>query len=80
MAEIPNGTESIFHSSVIIFLFFIYTYIIDNISEYYILYFIFKCFLFQIMIDQEARFDKWVKKLYTLRQKAIADLTHSNVT
>ncbi|EFN65761.1 hypothetical protein EAG_12161 [Camponotus floridanus] len=33
-----------------------------------------------IMMDQEARFDKWVKKLYTLRQKAIADLVHTNVT
>lgn len=33
-----------------------------------------------IMLDQEARFDKWVKKLYTLRQKAILDLMHSNVT
>ncbi|XP_032674030.1 luc7-like protein 3 [Odontomachus brunneus] len=32
-----------------------------------------------IMIDQEARFEKWVKKLYTLRQKAIADLVHTNV-
>ncbi|XP_011647155.1 zinc finger Ran-binding domain-containing protein 2-like isoform X1 [Pogonomyrmex barbatus] len=32
-----------------------------------------------IMMDQEARFDKWVKKLYTLRQKAIADLVHTNV-
>ncbi|XP_053980349.1 zinc finger Ran-binding domain-containing protein 2-like [Hylaeus anthracinus] len=32
-----------------------------------------------IMLDQEARFDKWVKKLYTLRQKAIVDLIHSNV-
>ncbi|TGZ48746.1 uncharacterized protein [Temnothorax longispinosus] len=31
-----------------------------------------------IMMDQEARFDKWVKKLYTLRQKAIADLVHTN--
>ncbi|OAD62947.1 hypothetical protein WN48_07193 [Eufriesea mexicana] len=48
VAEVPCGSESIFHSS--------------------------------IMIDQEARFDKWVKKLYTLRQKAIADLIHSNVT
>lgn len=35
---------------------------------------------FQIMMDQEARFDKWVKKLYTLRQKAIADLVHTNAT
>lgn len=33
-----------------------------------------------IMADQEARFDRWVKKLYTLRQKAIADLAHSNIT
>lgn len=33
-----------------------------------------------IMMDQEARFDKWVKKLYTLRQKAIADLAHTNIT
>ncbi|XP_019698493.1 luc7-like protein 3 isoform X2 [Harpegnathos saltator] len=33
-----------------------------------------------ITLDQEARFEKWVKKLYTLRQKAIADLTHTNVT
>ncbi|XP_011693431.1 PREDICTED: serine/threonine-protein kinase fray2-like [Wasmannia auropunctata] len=32
-----------------------------------------------IIMDQEARFDKWVKKLYTLRQKAIADLAHTNV-
>lgn len=48
VAEIPCGSESIFHSS--------------------------------IMLDQEIRFDKWVKKLYTLRQKAIADLIHSNVT
>ncbi|KOC67603.1 hypothetical protein WH47_10378 [Habropoda laboriosa] len=48
VAEVPCGSESIFHSS--------------------------------IMIDQEARFDKWVKKLYTLRQKAIADLIHSNIT
>lgn len=32
-----------------------------------------------IMMDREARFDKWVKKLYTLRQKAIADLMHTNV-
>ncbi|CAK9831315.1 hypothetical protein ANTRET_LOCUS8336 [Anthophora retusa] len=48
VAEVPRGSESIFHSS--------------------------------IMIDQEARFDKWVKKLYTLRQKAIADLIHLNVT
>lgn len=32
------------------------------------------------MMDQEARFDKWVKKLYTLRQKAIGDLVHANVT
>ncbi|XP_076231341.1 uncharacterized protein LOC143177348 [Calliopsis andreniformis] len=47
VADTPSGTESIFHSS--------------------------------IMMDQEARFDKWVKKLYTLRQKAIADLLHSNV-
>ncbi|XP_076643152.1 uncharacterized protein LOC143353589 [Halictus rubicundus] len=48
VADIPCGSESIFHSS--------------------------------IMLDQEARFDKWVKKLYTLRQKAIADLIHSNIT
>ncbi|XP_014611167.1 PREDICTED: luc7-like protein 3 [Polistes canadensis] len=33
-----------------------------------------------IMHDQEARFDKWVKKLYTLRQKALVDMTHSNST
>ncbi|XP_017886814.1 probable splicing factor, arginine/serine-rich 7 isoform X2 [Ceratina calcarata] len=48
VAEIPSGSESIFHSS--------------------------------IMIDHEVRFDKWVKKLYTLRQKALADLMHSSVT
>ncbi|CAL7951429.1 unnamed protein product [Xylocopa violacea] len=48
VAEVPCGSESIFHSS--------------------------------LMIDQEARFDRWVKKLYTLRQKAITDLMHSNVT
>lgn len=48
VADIPSGSESIFHSS--------------------------------IMLDQEAKFDKWVKKLYTLRQKALADLIHSNVT
>lgn len=33
-----------------------------------------------IMLDQEVRFDRWVKKLYTLRQKAIVDLMHSNLT
>ncbi|XP_015515661.1 serine/Arginine-related protein 53 isoform X2 [Neodiprion lecontei] len=33
-----------------------------------------------IMCDNEVRFDKWVKKLYTLRQKAIADSAHSSVT
>lgn len=33
-----------------------------------------------IMMDQEAKFEKWVKKLYTLRQKAIVDLVHTNVT
>ncbi|KZC05314.1 hypothetical protein WN55_05834 [Dufourea novaeangliae] len=48
VADIPSGSESIFHSSII--------------------------------LDQEARFDKWVKKLYTLRQKAITDLAHSNIT
>ncbi|XP_076223655.1 uncharacterized protein LOC116424162 [Nomia melanderi] len=48
VADVPSGSESIFHSS--------------------------------IMLDQEARFDKWVKKLYTLRQKAITDLMHSTVT
>lgn len=32
-----------------------------------------------IRMDQEARFDRWVKKLYTLRQKAIADLMHPSV-
>ena len=47
VADVPSGSESIFHSS--------------------------------IMIDHEARFDKWVKKLYTLRQKAMVDLLHSNV-
>ncbi|XP_076640401.1 uncharacterized protein LOC143352072 [Colletes latitarsis] len=48
VADIPPGSESIFHSS--------------------------------IMLDQEARFDRWVKKLYTLRQKAIIDLIHSNIS
>lgn len=33
-----------------------------------------------IMHDQDARFDKWVKKLYTLRQKAIIDISHGNTT
>ncbi|KYN01437.1 hypothetical protein ALC62_07787 [Cyphomyrmex costatus] len=33
-----------------------------------------------IMMDQKARFDKWVRKLYTLRQKAITDFTHINIT
>ena len=47
VADVPSGSESIFHSS--------------------------------IMIDHEARFDKWVKKLYTLRQKAMVDLLHSSV-
>lgn len=48
VADVPSGSESIFHSS--------------------------------IMLDQDARFDRWVKKLYTLRQKAIVDLIHSNVS
>lgn len=33
-----------------------------------------------IISDSEARFERWVKKLYTLRQKAIADLSHTSVT
>jgi hypothetical protein len=31
-------------------------------------------FSFQIMIDKEAKFEKWVKKLYLLRQKILNDL------
>ncbi|XP_020710245.1 serine/Arginine-related protein 53-like [Athalia rosae] len=30
--------------------------------------------------DTDARFDKWVKKLYTLRQKAIIELSHTVLT
>ncbi|XP_015607754.1 serine/threonine-protein kinase fray2 [Cephus cinctus] len=33
-----------------------------------------------IIVDQDIRFDKWVKKLYTLRQKAILDSTHVTIT
>lgn len=33
-----------------------------------------------ITADQEQRFERWVKKLHTLRQKAIADLMNINVT
>ncbi|OXU21000.1 hypothetical protein TSAR_005659 [Trichomalopsis sarcophagae] len=30
-----------------------------------------------IMADKEAKFDKWVKKLYALRQKAVSELNYS---
>ncbi|XP_066589191.1 luc7-like protein 3 [Prorops nasuta] len=33
-----------------------------------------------ILQDQDIKFDKWVKKLYGIRQKAILDMTQSNVT
>lgn len=29
----------------------------------------------QITMDQDIRFDRWVKKLYNLRQKALADMS-----
>ena len=33
--------------------------------------------LLQVMIDKETKFDKWVRKLHSLRQKIISELNHT---